>query len=241
MKFEPFHEATPVVDDAQQLRRQAAEDGYLFFRGLLDPGLISRARVGALRACRAVGWLASGGQLMDGVVAPGARPGDYNDPAYVEVSRRVLSMAEFAEIREHPAIIGVLEKLFGGPVLTQQGDVCRVMAPNQPELTTPPHQDRFYFQEAADLWTVWLPLGDCPLALGGLAILPGSHRLGLLAHSGERIGPHIESVDEAAVWAAGDFWRGDVLMFNNLTVHRAGENRTPDRLRISVDCRYKPK
>lgn len=240
MRFKPFQDATPITGDAHQLRRRAAESGYLFFQGLLEPELIGRARAGTLHACLAAGWLAPDRELMEGIAAPGIRAGDYNDPAYLEVSRQVLSMPEFAEIREHPAIIGVLEKLFDGPVLSQQGDVCRVMAPDRPELTTPPHQDRFYFQEATGLWTVWLPLGDCPLALGGLAILPGSHRQGLLVHSGERIGPHIETVDAAAVWAAGDFRCGDVLMFDSLTVHQAGENRTPDRLRISIDCRYRP-
>jgi len=240
MKFEPFYNAMPAVDNAPDLRDLAAGNGYLFFRGLLETELISQARAGALAACRRVGWLADAGTLLDGIAAPGIRAGDYNDPAYQELMREVATMPEFAEIREHPAIVSVLEKLFEGPVKTQQGDVCRVMAPGRPELTTPPHQDRFYFQEVADLWTVWLPLGDCPIELGGLAVLKGSHRQGLREHSGQRIGPHIEDLDGELVWATGDFLCGDVLMFNNLTIHRAAENRTADRLRISVDYRYRP-
>ena len=125
MKFKPFYNAISLVDDADELRRLAAENGYLFFRGLLSADLINRARVSALRACRAVGWLAFGGNLMDGVAAPGIQAGEYSDPAYLELSQQVASSAEFAEIRDHPAIIGVLEKLFDGPVLSRQGDVCR--------------------------------------------------------------------------------------------------------------------
>jgi ectoine hydroxylase-related dioxygenase (phytanoyl-CoA dioxygenase family) len=90
------------------------------------------------------------------------------------------------------------------------------------------------------LWTVWIPLGDCPLDLGGLAVAPGSHRHGLLPHAGEGTGQQGVDVAPEATWESADYRCGDVLAFHGLTLHRALENRTTHRLRLSADFRYEP-
>jgi ectoine hydroxylase-related dioxygenase (phytanoyl-CoA dioxygenase family) len=149
-------------------------------------------------------------------------------------------LPEFLALRRDPFVLDVLGRLFGEEPLDGRGDTCRIMSPAARDLTTPPHQDRFYVRQSDLLWTVWIPLGDCPVELGGLAVLPGSHRRGLLPHAGEGAGRQGADVGPEERWATAGYRCGDVLMFNCLTLHRAAENRTLNRLRISADFRYVP-
>ncbi len=225
--------------DAEGLRGEADRYGCLLLRGLLPSADVLALRMRVVEACAALGWLDDAAPAAAAVARAGASAGAY-DEAWTELQRRVAPLPEFARLREHPAIAGVLETIFPGPVRTGRGDTCRVFAPGRPELTTLPHQDHFYVRGSAALWTVWIPLGDCPRALGGLAVLPGSHRDGLLPHAGEGSGRQGIEVGPDVVWAAADYRCGDVLAFNSLTLHRALENRTADRLRLSADFRYDP-
>ncbi|HEX3759249.1 MAG TPA: phytanoyl-CoA dioxygenase family protein, partial [Kofleriaceae bacterium] len=106
-----------------------------------------------------------------------------------------------------------------------------------------PHQDAAYLQDAAAVWTAWLALGPCPRSLGPLAVWPGSHRLGLRAHAPVIAGGGVVGIDvpDDVAWAASDLEAGDVVLFSALTVHRALDNVTADRLRVSVDYRYRPR
>ena len=85
------------------------------------------------------------------------------------------------------------------------------------------------------MWTVWIPLGECPPALGGLALLPGSHLRGLLPHGEGGIEEEL-----AAGWVSAHYRPGDVLIFHGRTVHRALENRVAGALRLSADFRFVP-
>lgn len=134
----------------------------------------------------------------------------------------------------------VLEKLFGEPACSGLGSICRVVSPGVPEVTTLPHQDRHYARAGVELWTVWIPLGDCAIAQGGLAVAAGSQRWGPQPHDLKR--GHLQGVSLArdVAWHGADYACGDVVMFHGLTLHRACDNVTHDRLRISVDHRYQP-
>jgi hypothetical protein len=213
--------------------------GCLLLRDLLPRADVRALRTRVLEACRDLGWLDEGVPLDEGVAHGGATPGAY-DATWTELQGRVVPTPEFARLREHPRVADVLATVFGGPARSGRGDVCRVFAPGRPELTTLPHQDHFYVQGNPALWTVWIPLGDCPRRLGGLAVLPGSHRSGLLPHSGEGSGRQGVDVGPEVVWAAADYRCGDVLAFNSLTLHRALDNRTARRLRLSADFRWEP-
>lgn len=235
-----FQDSAAIADDAEALQRRAAESGYLYISGLLEAGLIFDVRQQVAEICQELGWLAEGRPAAEAIARPGIRIGDYGDPDYVKLAQQVLPLPAFGELGRHPAIIGVLEMLFGCSVEAGLGDVCRVFSPGWPELATKPHQDHYYVGGTAGLWTVWVPLGTCPAELGGLAVLPGSHRQGLLEHTGEGDAKYVAAIPEDAAWAFGDYACGDVIMFNSLTLHRAGPNLTSDRLRLSADYRYRP-
>jgi hypothetical protein len=238
-RTQPFVDARPFLDDAFGLRAAAAEQGYLFFRRLLEPDTVLALRRLVLEICHDFGLLAEGRPLLDGVPAAGVQLGAYDD-RWVALQCRVVRLPAYHEVGMHPAILGVLEKLFEESVRPGRGSTCRLMSPGAAEFTTPPHQDCYYVRGSEALWTAWLPLGDCPRELGGLAVLPGSHRRGLLDHQGEGVGRQGVAVAEDLVWAAGDYACGDVLLFHGLTLHRAADNVSRDRLRLSVDYRYQP-
>src|ERR1700679_3911678 len=90
-----------------------------------------------------------------------------------------------------------------------------------------------------EFFTVWIPLHDCPVDVGPLRILEGSHRFGVQSHRRENL--HVPEIPiEAAAgdgWAGGQINAGDVLIFHSLTVHAASPNLS-NRLRVSLDCRF---
>jgi len=258
----PFrHEPFQVSQwwDAEALCDDAKRNGYIFISQLIDPGVVLEMRRRVLEQCQQLGWLTHDGDLILGQLPPVSQA-DVTGDAFVELQRRVFSQAEIIEFGRHANLIRVFETIFGSPVKPDCGHVCRVVFPFAWELTTPPHQDGNYLRESTELWTAWIPLGDCPIELGSLAVWPGSHRFGLLPHddnptnglpkgssqqenswSRKEGSPKCISVPNEVVWAASDFRCGDVLLFHCLTVHRACPNVSSGLLRISVDYRFQPK
>ncbi len=107
---------------------------------------------------------------------------------------------------------------------------------------TPPHQDFPLIQGTSNTWTCWVPIGDCPRALGGLTVLRGSHKLGYVPTQ-PSLGAGLiasELCPSENDWVEGDFETGDVLTFPSLTVHKALPSQYKDRIRLSFDVRYQP-
>jgi hypothetical protein len=90
-----------------------------------------------------------------------------------------------------------------------------------------------------ECFTVWIPLHDCPVPVGPLRILEGSHRFGFQRHEDANL--HVPEIPDGAAmgeqWVGGQINAGDVLIFHSLTVHAASPN-VSNRLRISLDCRF---
>lgn len=90
-----------------------------------------------------------------------------------------------------------------------------------------------------ECFTVWIPLHDCPVHMGPLQTMQGSHHFGFQKHEEENL--HVPEIPrESAIggdWSGGQVNAGDVLMFHSLTVHAAAPNLSR-QLRISLDCRF---
>lgn len=244
-------DSSPVLADPDAQRARALEDGYLFFRALIDPEKVARLRDLVIETAVELGFASPGvedgsgpdrnhARRIDVLVLPGAAltGTGYDDPRWLVLQERVLPDPRFSAVGDDPELLRVLGALFGEPPMTRRGDICRVVLPGAPHLTTPPHQDHWYTGGTPNLWTAWMPLVETPLELGPLAVLPGSHRAGLLAHAGEGAGRQGVGVDVGAPLAASAVSPGDAILFNCLTVHGALPNLTVDRLRLSVDFRY---
>ena len=61
----------------------------------------------------------------------------------------------------HPKLIGVLEQLLGGPVWVHPRHIVHAIFPADHDYTTPPHQAFHPARGAPDIWTAWVPFGDC--------------------------------------------------------------------------------
>jgi hypothetical protein len=225
----PLHDSAALRDRPGDLRSCADRDGYLFLRGLVDTTSVEALAAVLLEQCREKGF-ADGSRAR-----PDLRPIACDDPDFVALQCVVQSSPEFIAVGDAPELLAVLESIFTREVKTRRGDLCRIAVPGHPDAATPAHQDHVYVGGSRNVWTVWLPLTDCPLALGPLAVLPGSHRGGVRPYETDGI---VLSGDET--WSTGDMRAGDALFFSCLTLHRSAPNLTGDRLRLSVDYRFEP-
>ncbi len=237
--MEPFLDSTDIAEDSDSLRERAARDGYLFFRGLLPEKALREARRQILEICARHGFIAPGTHVDEGIAAPGVKWRE-GDPPYMAMYDEVQKLEAFHALAHEPALLGVLRRLFGEDVLVHPRNIARVMFPQNNEFTTPAHQDFVHIQGTEETYTAWFPLSNCPRELGGLEVLPGSHRHGVLPPKRAKGagGLGVDTDDLGLEWTGGDFRCGDVLLFQSLCVHRGANNQTPDRIRVSVDFRY---
>jgi ectoine hydroxylase-related dioxygenase (phytanoyl-CoA dioxygenase family) len=236
--IEALEDAAPLLHDTVALRERAHRCGYVFFRQLLDRALVMDLRQSILEACARRAWLDPDAPIASARPAAGMRLGAYDAP-WLDLQYELYSLAGFAQLERHPSLLAVAEQILGKPMVSGTTVACRLMSPHAAELTTPPHQDRFYFPNAEDQWTAWIPLGDTPPRCGGLAVLEGSHGLGLQPHAHRGEGVYGAEIRAQRPWLTASYSAGDVLLFHSLTVHRALDN-VSESLRISVDLRFVP-
>lgn len=234
--MDELRDSTPLRDDGGRLRGRLAEDGYLFFRRLIEPASVRAVREDVLSALDRAGWLAPGSPATDARPGPAIRREGADD--FWDGYRRVQRVERFHRLAHRPEVRAVLRTLLADDVVVHPQKIARASFPRSC-FTTPPHQDFRYIQGTTDTFTVWMPLGDCPAELGGLRVLAGSQDNGLLpvGSATGAGGLAVDVRDDHPDWVSTGYEAGDVLVFHSLTVHGAMDN-TADRLRLSVDYRY---
>lgn len=217
------------------LRARLAADGYLFLPGLLDSAPLLRARADILGLCRDAGWLDPAQPFIDGIA--GTTRICEGDEAYKPVYRQVVRLPSFNACAVAPKLMSVLRALFDGEPFAHPRNIARIAFPGHQ--ATQPHQDYHYIRGTTETYTCWIPTADVPNDLGGLAVLPGSHRRGFLPHQ-RTTGAGGMGVDANGLgtWTSGEFRLGDVLLFHSHTIHGARPHRDPRRIRLSFDFRY---
>jgi len=220
--------------DVASLNARLEADGYLFFRGLVEKARLLEVRSDILALCLEAGWLDESAPLMAGIYSGRPFP-DAND--YRQLYRQLIDLPSFNELSAAPALLTTLARLLGGELLVHRRNIARISFPEQPTETTQPHQDFYYIRGTPETYTTWIPLGDCPRELGGLAIAVGSHHGGPLEHE-PTTGPGRRGVRFPGRWLTTDYRLGDVVIFHSHTVHGAHHNRTAGTVRLSVDFRY---
>lgn len=244
-----FIDSTELLESPEALRARAAEDGFLFFRQFLPPEPLLELRRQILKIVQRYGWLKAGIDLMAGVAdLEAVAMSDAQDKtlagngvtlaAYRDIQRLEL----FHTIPHHPQLIALYEKLFQAAVLPHPRHIARVLLPAPSFAPTPPHQDFIYIQGTHNFWTLWFPLGDCPLELGGLSVLRGSHREPVLDVVRGRGAGGFEAIlcGKDYTWVQDDYRCGDILTFPSHTVHKGLPNQLGNRIRLSCDLRYQP-
>jgi hypothetical protein len=153
----------------------------------------------------------------------------------------------------NPKVLDVVEQFIGPEIYVNPLNRLRIKPPerllaedlrkNDQIAKTFWHQDQGVVQADADstnLLTVWIPLTEATAENGCLAMVPGSHRGGLVLHCftewREKGIPHEILGDLIPV----PMNRGDVLFQSKFNVHGSLPNVTEDDVRISFDLRYQP-
>lgn len=118
------------------------------------------------------------------------------------------------------------------------------------------HLDKTYIDGvAADLITLWVPLGDCPVEAGALLYLDGSHKdAGLAAGLREAEAPTDRAHDARPIthdlkwlsdrtgrrWLTTHFKAGDIVIHSPSIVHASTDTQM-DMMRVSTDIRFQRK
>ena len=235
-----MQESNDALGDSAELRRRLDEQGYIFLRQIMAKDKLLSLRQEMTEVLMEAGWLVAGTDPMDGIAQIDAQCTE-GDPEYAEVYHQVYRLEAFHQAGHWPEVLSVMAQVIGGPVLPHPQKIARLWFPQYTEHTTPMHQDFVHFQGSFNTYTFWAPVGDCPLELGGLAVLPGSHKIGKVREHHFSLGAGGLAVDESELaghWLSANYEAGDALIFPSLTVHQALPNYTEDRLRISLDNRY---
>lgn len=234
----PFVTSNDFQHDTEAIRQRADRDGYVFLKQVINPAAILDARRDISALLQREGWIDAGTDPDEAITS--FTPQHSGMPEFSRVYDLVQRLESFHTLAHDPAIWDLTERLLGSDVLLQPSNIARFIFPTELEYTTPAHQDFVHIQGTPDVWTAWLPLGDCPHTLGGLSVLTGSHKFGVLPVSRAKgaggLLTHFGEID--GEWVSSPFELGDILFFHSHTVHKGLPNRSGDRMRLSVDYRY---
>ena len=181
-----------ALNDSEELRRRIAQNGYLFFRGLLDPEPVRNLRLDTLEVLREAGWVEAGTDLVDGI-ADLSKICVEPEPAYLAVYNHVLKLEAFNRLADQPEILRLMDILIGDKILVHPMKISRIIFPQNTAFSTPPHQD--FRSDSGYHRHVHLldPVGRLP---AGARRLDGEGRLA--RERSVRAAPH-----------AGAWWHGD--------------------------------
>jgi len=272
------------------LRERLAEQGYLWLRGLLPRTDVQALRQVVLERFAAIGLLEVGSDPARGIAArrqatagdpwtrrlrrrwpgtPSPEPGPQGAADPVDPCQHILF--EVVRSREYDAFCRqahlwtFMEALLDGPVHLHQRRLIRFTKPGEPSATGA-HYDRTYLRGGTgQVVTAWIPLGDTPMAMGGLIYLEGSDQLGQQmemefqrAHAqlapDQRLRAFHNAINDGGWitqdlaelakrldrrWLSADYAAGDVVLHSAHIIHASPDNLDSEhRLRLSTDIRF---
>lgn len=244
----------------EALRRQYWAQGYLWLKGLLDRGAVLAFRRQYFEAMRDTGLVASDADPTLGIHAGGREDG----ARVAQVLMAVVRWPAYEAFCRMEAIVRFYEAFFEGPVHLHKRKLVRHTKPGDPHCTGA-HYDLVYLRGGTDrLCTSWIPIGDTPVEMGGLAYLEGADAFGrdleaaYAARSAdltraERIKAYNAYMasgwltkdlptlarDMAGRWLVADYEAGDMVVHSPYMIHASTMNIDAGRrIRLSTDIRY---
>lgn len=221
--------ANDALGDAAALDRLWRENGYLFFRDVLDRDAIAEARGRVLAILRELGVVDGADNRWNGA--------DVSDfPDKVEA---LYQAGIWQELAASPHIRRFFESVMSAPIAWVPLSGYRTTAPGAGDSEDPfenRHQDGFMNGDIP-FRTCWIPLDVIDRETGGLALAQGEHRRGYL-HD-RTVPPRYPIPPDAVplpVWRSAAYRPGDVIMFERHIPHAGLPNRS-GRFRLSLDVR----
>ncbi len=245
-RFGEFSPANDLLADPEALRERMAADGHLFFRRLIDPEIVTDARIEVLTKYAILGEVDDRFPITDAIAGDRHAVATANVRAFSESVRNGRC---YRRITDGPEILGVQAALL-------EGDV-RIFDMRWPRFVRPGegcgfHCDGPYMNRGTSrIFSAWVPLGDVRRSDGALMLLERSHaserlHAGYLRADADRDGlqwldddPSVVQAEYGGRWLTTDFEAGDVLVFGMHTLHGALDNHSAvGRCRLSSDSRY---
>lgn len=238
--LEPMYEANQLLDNTAALRGRMKSDGYLFFRNIVPVARLDELRHQITDILAELEWIEGGREQLCAKAI--CRPRREGQPKFFQAHDRIVKLEAFHSLAHETSIMSIMRQVLGASAFPQPLSIVRLIFPDSPELATPPHQDYPNNQGTAQLTAAWIPLADCAVTDGSLAIMEGSHKYGVLPLSfhlgaGNRRAVLSDEV-RACRWVGADFKAGDIVLFQSMTIHKAMENHNRENMRLSVDFRY---
>jgi phytanoyl-CoA hydroxylase len=208
-----------------ELAERYREEGYVHARGVFAPEEVEELRRGVARILDGVAgtehdenhvW----GAVREETVLKGFHGVQYHDAAFTRAAT-------------HPRLVDVLTQLLGPNV--QLHHTKMLVKPPERGAPFPMHQDYPYFPHARHtVLAASVHLDDTDEENGCLCVVPGSHLQGPIEAVGESNSLDVPLEDGTPLPAAA----GDVVVFNYLTIHGSGVNRSA-RTRRNVLFQYR--
>ena len=241
-------DSTGLLEDPARLRERMQENGYLFLPRLVDADRATAVKREIMAILRERFIIEEDGS-PDPAWSGGPQP---TEAEYMTVYDSIVRLPSFRGLAESPEVLNLLEAVCESPVQVWEQQLIRLVYPD-PEAEAAQgigaHQDGDpkLGYKAGRFYTCWISLMEIDAEVGGLAVAPGSHRLGLLQSAGTVASSTKQQGSKAGYgldpsqlsWATGDFAPGSAVIFHCRTAHRGLPNRS-DRIRLSCDFRYQP-
>jgi ectoine hydroxylase-related dioxygenase (phytanoyl-CoA dioxygenase family) len=251
-------QASDPLEPIEALQGRFRKHGYLWLKGFLP-----KEEVLAFRH-----------RFFSAFAASGIVAGDFHQARYsgqedaALVSRILMEQVRSAAYEGfclHPKLVRFLDAFLEGPSYLHKRKIIRHTKPGD-KSATGAHYDLIYLRAGTDRFcTVWIPIGDCPVEMGGLTYLEDSDARGreleaefARKHSDlspeERISAYNKNMSRegwiskdlpalaakfATRWLVADYEAGDIMLHSPYMIHAATANQDPlGRLRLSTDIRF---
>lgn len=231
----PFRKIPGSELDAHSLKDEMDAHGYLFIEQLLPRDDLDRLLEEITQIVDRSGWFLPGYAPLERMADVNQVCGD-DEPSFKHTYEQIFNLELFHAFAHHPALERVMKLLVGPQLLVHPKPIVRLMFPNSERFVIHAHQDHQAIAGDAESFTAWMPLHDCPVELGPLQILEGSHRFGLQS-ADPKTGYISMETARGGDWVGGQINAGDLVIFHSLTVH-CGSANISRQLRVSMDCRF---
>ncbi|MEZ0109539.1 ectoine hydroxylase-related dioxygenase (phytanoyl-CoA dioxygenase family) [Catenulispora sp. EB89] len=209
--------ANGLLGDRVRLRALFADEGYLFFRGVLDAAAVRATAEQVVRTLVEQRFLDASSAWTGRALTASVDS---------ELQDALNSQQLWERLVAVPAVAAFFAAIAGAPVGFIPLARYRIMPPGG---VTQVHQDALLNPGFA-MTTAWIPLMAIGVELGGLAVARGSHRGGCLPAGS------LPTLDDS--WLRADYQPGDVVLMHEALAHTGLPNRSPDGVRVSIDVRF---